>query len=297
MPCCLSPGARRVSRVKVVKLSGDTVKLKDLGTSPKRKVEKAREKIDELQLQLLRAQQALFREGKRVIILMEGTDTAGKGGVIRRLTRHLDPRGVRVWPIGAPAKWEQSRHYLYRFWQKLPEPGEITIFDRSWYGRVLVERVEGFASEAEWGRAYRELAEFERQLTDDGVVLIKLFLNLSKDEQYNRFMDRLREPTKRWKITTADLESRHHWSAYQNAYEDMLNKTATKIAPWYVIPADNKQYARVKCLSIIADQLEQVVDTGRVMILDPKVIAKVIEEFGEDVLRVQLVDGKDGKPD
>ncbi|WP_290576512.1 polyphosphate kinase 2 family protein [Ketobacter sp.] len=283
--------------MKVVKLSGDTVKLKDLGTSPKRKVEKAREKIDELQLQLLRAQQALFREGKRVIILMEGTDTAGKGGVIRRLTRHLDPRGVRVWPIGAPAKWEQSRHYLYRFWQKLPEPGEITIFDRSWYGRVLVERVEGFASEAEWGRAYRELAEFERQLTDDGVVLIKLFLNLSKDEQYNRFMDRLREPTKRWKITTADLESRHHWSAYQNAYEDMLNKTATKIAPWYVIPADNKQYARVKCLSIIADQLEQVVDTGRVMILDPKVIAKVIEEFGEDVLRVQLVDGKDGKPD
>ncbi|MEE2730463.1 MAG: PPK2 family polyphosphate kinase [Pseudomonadota bacterium] len=283
--------------MKVVKLSGDAVKLKDLGATPKRKLEKAREKIDELQLQLLRAQQALFREGKRVIILMEGTDTAGKGGVIRRLTRHLDPRGVRVWPIGAPAKWEQSRHYLYRFWQKLPEPGEITIFDRSWYGRVLVERVEGFASEAEWGRAYRELAEFERQLTDDGVVLIKLFLNLSKDEQYNRFMDRLREPTKRWKITTADLESRHHWSAYQNAYEDMLNKTATKIAPWYVIPADNKQYARVKCLSIIADQLEQVVDTGRVMILDPKVIAKVIEEFGEDVLRVQLADGSDGKPD
>ena len=283
--------------MKVVKLSGDPVKLKDLGTVPKRKVEKARDKIDELQLQLLRAQQALFRERKRVIILMEGTDTAGKGGVIRRLTRHLDPRGVRVWPIGAPAEWEQSRHYLYRFWQKLPEPGEIAIFDRSWYGRVLVERVEGFASESEWGRAYRELVEFERQLSDDGVVLIKLFLNLSKEEQYNRFMDRLREPTKRWKITPADLDSRHYWSDYQTAYEDMLNKTANKTAPWYVIPADDKQYARVKCLSIIADQLQQVTDSKRITILDPAVIAKIIEEFGEDVLQVQLSEGENGKSD
>ena len=283
--------------MKVVKLSGDAVKLKDLGTSPKRKVDKARDKIDELQLQLLRAQQALFRERKRVIILMEGTDTAGKGGVIRRLTRHLDPRGVRVWPIGAPAEWEQSRHYLYRFWQKLPEPGEIAIFDRSWYGRVLVERVEGFASEQEWSRAYGELVEFERQLTDDGVVLIKLFMHLSKEEQYNRFMDRLREPTKRWKITPADLDSRHYWGDYQSAYEDMLNKTANKTAPWYVIPADDKQYARVKCLSIIADQLQQVTDSKRITILDPAVIAKVIEEFGEDVLQVQLADGDNGKSD
>lgn len=283
--------------MKVVKLSGDPVKLKDLGTAPKRKVEKARDKIDELQLQLLRAQQALFRERKRVIILMEGTDTAGKGGVIRRLTRHLDPRGVRVWPVGAPAEWEQSRHYLYRFWQKLPEPGEIAIFDRSWYGRVLVERVEGFADEAEWSRAYRELVEFERQLSDDGVVLIKLFLNLSKEEQYSRFMDRLREPTKRWKITPADLDSRHYWSDYQNAYEDMLNKTANKTAPWYVVPADDKQYARVKCLSIIADQLQQVTDSKRITILDPAVIAKVIEEFGEDVLQVQLAEDDNGKSD
>ncbi|MBA57426.1 MAG: polyphosphate kinase [Pseudomonadales bacterium] len=297
MLCCSSPSVRRVSKVKVVKLSGDPVKLKDLGTAPKRKVEKARDKIDELQLQLLRAQQALFRERKRVIILMEGTDTAGKGGVIRRLTRHLDPRGVRVWPVGAPAEWEQSRHYLYRFWQKLPEPGEIAIFDRSWYGRVLVERVEGFADEAEWSRAYRELVEFERQLSDDGVVLIKLFLNLSKEEQYSRFMDRLREPTKRWKITPADLDSRHYWSDYQNAYEDMLNKTANKTAPWYVVPADDKQYARVKCLSIIADQLQQVTDSKRITILDPAVIAKVIEEFGEDVLQVQLAEDDNGKSD
>lgn len=283
--------------MKVVKLTGDTIKLKDLGTAPKGKVEKPRDRIDGLQLELLRSQQALFRENKRVIIVIEGTDTAGKGGVIRRLTRHLDPRGVRVWPIGAPAEWEQSRHYLYRFWQKLPEPGEITIFDRSWYGRVLVERVEGFAEELEWGRAYRELQEFERQLTDDGVVLIKLFLNLSKVEQYNRFIDRLREPTKRWKITPADLESRHYWSEYQSAYEDMLSKTATKSAPWYVIPADDKQFARVKCLSIISDLLQRVVDSKRAMLLDPKVIAKVIEEFGEDVVRIQLAEEFDGKSD
>lgn len=283
--------------MKVIKLTGDAVKLKDLGCSPKRKVEKARNKIDELQLDLLRVQQALFRENKRVIILIEGTDTAGKGGVIRRLTRHLDPRGVRVWPIGAPAKWEQSRHYLYRFWQKLPEPGEITIFDRSWYGRVLVERVEGFADEAEWSRAYRELVEFERQLTDDGVVLIKLFLNLSKGEQYNRFMDRLREPTKRWKITPADLESRRFWNDYQAAYEDMLNKTATKTSPWFVIPADDKNFARVKCLSVIFDLLQQLVDLKRVTLLDPSVIAAIIEEFGEDVLRVQLAEEFDGKSD
>lgn len=283
--------------MKVVKLTGDPCKLKELGTSPKSKVDKPRDKIDTLQLDLVRVQQALFREKKRVIILIEGTDTAGKGGMLRRLTRHLDPRGVRVWPIGAPAEWEQSRHYLYRFWQKLPEPGEITIFDRSWYGRVLVERVEGFAEEAEWSRAYRELVEFERQLTDDGVVLIKLFLNLSKEEQYNRLMDRLREPTKRWKLTVADLEGRRYWDDYQSAFDDMLNKTATKSAPWYVIPADDKQFTRVKCLSVIYDLLQELVDVKRVTLLDPAVIAAVIAEFGEDVLRVQLADDVDGKSD
>jgi polyphosphate kinase 2 (PPK2 family) len=161
---------------------------------------------------------------------------------------------------------------------------------------VLVERVEGHAKEKEWGRAYRELVEFERQLTDDGVILIKLFLNLSQEEQYARFIDRLKQPTKRWKITPADLESRHYWEHYQAAYDDMLSKTATDSAPWYVVPADNKQYARVKCLSIISDQLQQVVDISKVTLLDPKVIAKVIEEFGEDVLQVQLVEDSNEQP-
>ncbi|MEZ5506078.1 MAG: hypothetical protein R3F38_08870 [Gammaproteobacteria bacterium] len=187
--------------------------------------------------------------------------------------------------MGAPARWEQSRHYLFRFWQKLPEPGEITIFDRSWYGRVLVERVEGFATETEWKRAYRELNEFERQLTDDGVILIKIFLHLSKEAQYNRFMERIKEPTKRWKLTVADLKSRRFWKDYQQAYEDMLNKTATRNAPWYVIPADDKDAARIMALTTIADCLKKQVDPERVNLLEPAVMTAIIEEFGEDVLR------------
>ncbi|MAR91362.1 MAG: PPK2 family polyphosphate kinase [Pseudomonadota bacterium] len=274
--------------MKISKLTGERIQLKKLKTRPPRKLKDAKQRVDELQLRLLRQQQALFHEGKRVILVLEGIDTAGKGGIIRRLTRHLDPRGVRVWPIGAPAPWEQSRHYLYRFWQKLPEPGEIAIFDRSWYGRVLVERVEGFASKPQWKRAYRELVEFERQLTADGVILVKLFLNLSKPAQYERLMDRLREPTKRWKITTADLRSRSYWDQYQTAFEDMLNKTATQTAPWHVIPADDKHYARVASLQLIARQLGKHVDSEQVRLLSPEVIAAVIDEFGEDVLRIHL---------
>lgn len=271
--------------MKARKLIEEKIQLKKLATEPDKPVKNPSRKIDELQLELLRAQLALLKEGKRCIVMMEGTDTAGKGGIIRRLTRHLDPRSAHVWPIGAPARWEQSRHYLFRFWQKLPEPGEITIFDRSWYGRVLVERVEGFATEAEWKRAYRELNEFERQLTDDGVILIKIFLHLSKEAQYNRFMERIKEPTKRWKLTVADLKSRRFWKDYQQAYEDMLNKTATRNAPWYLIPADDKDAARIMALATIADGLKKHVDPERVNLLEPAVMTAIIEEFGEDVLR------------
>lgn len=282
--------------MKALKLVNDSVKLKKIPTEPDKPVKDPSKKIDELQLQLLRAQLALLKQGKRCIIMMEGTDTAGKGGIIRRLTRHLDPRSAHVWPIGAPEKWEQSRHYLFRFWQKLPEPGEITIFDRSWYGRVLVERIEGFAQEDEWKRAYREINEFERQLTDDGVILIKLFLHLSKEAQYNRFMERIKEPTKRWKLTAADLKSRRFWGDYQEAYEDMLNKTATKNAPWYVVPADDKDAARIQALGVIADNIKKHVDLERSTLLDPTVVAAIIEEFGEDVLHEERGWTGRGKP-
>lgn len=270
--------------MKALKLVNDKINLKKTPTVPDKPVKHASEQIDELQLQLLRAQLALLKEGKRCIIMIEGTDTAGKGGIIRRLTRHLDPRSAHVWPIGAPEKWEQSRHYLFRFWQKLPEPGEITIFDRSWYGRVLVERIEGFATEEEWKRAYREINEFERQLTDSGVILIKLFLHLSKETQYSRFMERIQEPTKRWKLTVSDLKSRGFWKEYQQAYEDMLNKTASKNAPWHVIPADDKDAARILALSVIAGSLKKHVDVEKTRLLDPAVVSAVVEQFGADVL-------------
>ena len=277
--------------MKVLKLVDQGIKLKKHPSRPDKKIKKPSEAIDELQLELLRAELALYKSGQRAIVIMEGTDTAGKGGVIRRITRHLDPRSVHVWPIGAPSHEEQARHYMYRFWTRLPEPGQIAIFDRSWYGRVLVERVEGLASKHEWKRAYHEINEFERQLTDDGVILIKIFLHLSKSEQYNRFMERIKVPTKRWKLTAADLKSRHYWDEYQVAYDDMLNKTASQDAPWFIVPADDKDWARVHTLRTIADCLKKRVDLERVNLLDPQVIAAIIDQFGEDVLRDELVQG------
>ena len=262
---------QRVDTMNSRKLSQETITLSHLNTRPKKPVAKPKDVIDELQLALLRIQRGFLLERKRAILLLEGTDSAGKGGIIRRLTRHMDPRGVRVWPIGPPKAWEQSRHYLYRFWQRLPEPGEIVVFDRSWYGRVLVERVEGHAKQPEWKRAYRELCEFEQQLTDDGVVLVKMFLNLSFEEQYQRFLSRLNEPTKRWKLTPSDLESRRYWDDYQEAYQDMLNFTATENAPWHVIPADDKQSSRVEALTLIKNELQSHVNLDKINLLDPQV--------------------------
>ena len=155
-------------------------------------------KLDELQLRLLQIQQAYLRQERRGIVVLEGPDAAGKGGLIRRMTVKLDPRNCHVWPIGVPTKAEQGRHYLRRFWVRLPEPGSFCVFDRSWYGRVLVERVEGYAKPAEWRRAYREINEFERMLLDDGVRLVKLYLHIDPQEQLERFRQRLEVPYNRW---------------------------------------------------------------------------------------------------
>ncbi len=274
--------------MKLNKLVDENVAINDLKTRPKKSISNPGEKIDQLQLDLLKVQRGFLLEKKRAIIVLEGTDTAGKGGVIRRLTRHMDPRGIRVWPIGPPAEWEQSRHYLYRFWQRLPEPGEIAVFDRSWYGRVLVERVEGHAAEAEWKRAYGELREFEKQLSDDGVVIIKLFLHLSRKEQYQRFVARLNEPTKRWKITLADLESRQYWDNYQQAYNDMLNQTASDYAPWFVVPADDKHYARVNALTTIYQELVKHVDLDKIRLLDPRVKSVLKQYFDPSDIKLEV---------
>lgn len=204
--------------------------------------------------------QAYFHQGKRAIIVFQGWDASGKGGAIRRVTEGLDPRGYRVHPIAAPSKEEQGRHYLYRFQTRLPKPSTLAIFDRSWYERVFTERVEGFATAEQWQRAYQEINEFERLLMDDGVRIIKLFMNISKDEQLARFEERLSNPMKQWKLTEEDLRNRDNWSHYAQATDDMFQHTSTDQAPWQLIPANKKWYARITALDTIVSALASGVD-------------------------------------
>ncbi|WP_232824728.1 polyphosphate kinase 2 family protein [Algibacillus agarilyticus] len=218
------------------------------------------QQLTDLQYQLLLIQQAYFQQGRRAIIVFEGWDASGKGGVIRRLTEKLDPRGFMVHPIAAPTADEQSRHYLYRFQTKLPKAGQIAIFDRSYYGRVLVERVEGFASKPQWQRAYQEINEFERLLTDDGVVIIKLFLHISPEQQLKRFVERLHNPQKHWKLTQEDLRNREQWPNYEKAINKMFKHTSTIAANWQVLNANNKKQTRLNALKIITQLLAQDVD-------------------------------------
>jgi polyphosphate kinase 2 (PPK2 family) len=209
------------------------------------------------QYDLLSLQQAVLRQGGRMIVVVQGMDAAGKGGAIRRLIHRLDPRGFRVHRIGAPAPWKQEKHYLYRFWTRLPSPGEMIIFDRSWYGRVLVERVEGFAEPERWRQAYREIREFERWLVDDGVMLVKLWFQIDKDEQLRRFQARENDPYKAWKLTDEDWRNRDKWEDYIQAAEDLLDETDTDAAPWTLIPANDKRHARLVALETVANRLAE----------------------------------------
>jgi len=217
--------------------------------------EAAKKQLAELQLAMLRVQQGAFQQQKRLIVAFEGFDSAGKGGVIRALTETLDPRGLAVWPIGVPSKDDQRTHWLYRFWVKLPHPGTIAIFDRTWYGRVLAERVQGLVPKQAWKRAYREINQFERELIDDGVELVKIFLAITKDEQLRRFEARLKDPYKQWKLTQADLDARAAWDQYVGASDDLLRKTSKKRAPWELIPADDKAHARLAVLHHVTTRL------------------------------------------
>lgn len=212
--------------------------------------------IKKLQLKMLRIQQCVWHTKDRVIIVFEGFDAAGKGGCIRKVTETLDPRGVRVHPIGPPREEEQGKHYLFRFWANLPAKGIIAIFDRSWYGRVLVERVDELIPKKRWKEAYEEINQFERTLTNDGIELIKIFLRISKKEQLKRFEERLDDPYKHWKFTEADIKARGNWIAYYRAVKDMLLQTSTPESPWYVIDADDKEKAREEVLTIITERLK-----------------------------------------
>jgi AMP-polyphosphate phosphotransferase len=212
-------------------------------------------RLEELQQRMLLIQQGLFHSRQRAIIAVEGFDAAGKGGVIRRLTEAVDPRGVKVVPIGPPSADEQGRHWLYRFWRELPLPGTVTVFDRTWYGRVLVERVDGLARKAEWRRAYREIDEFERMLVDDGIDLVKIFLGISKEEQLRRFEERLRDPYKQWKLAEPDVRARKEWDEYVESVDDAFGRTDTRRAPWYLVAADHKWHARLQVLRIVTGRL------------------------------------------
>ncbi len=236
-------------------------------------------KLKKLQKRILAIQQAYHHQGRRAIIVLEGWDASGKGGAIRRLTEKLDPRGVKVHPIGSPTPDEQGRHYLYRFQTRLPIPRTWSIFDRSWYGRVLVERVEGFASKKEWQRAYHEINEFERMLTDDDVRIVKIFLHIDKDEQLKRFDERLNNPYKRWKLTSEDIRNREKWDEYTDAINEMLARTSTETVPWHVVAGNHKWYARINVLKTIADALEEGIDTTPPE-LDKALIKEAEERLG-----------------
>jgi polyphosphate kinase 2 (PPK2 family) len=218
------------------------------------------QRLKGLQKQMMLVQQAYYHQGQRAILCFEGWDAAGKGGAIRRLTERLDPRSIHVYPIGAPSAKEQGTHYLYRFMTRLPAAGHIAVFDRSWYGRVLVERVERFAEEQAWRRAYDEINQFEQTLTNDGVRIVKLFLHISPLEQIRRFRQRLETPLKHWKLTEEDIRNQSRWQDYEQAINDMFSRTSTEANPWKIILANRKWYCRVAVLEYIVGQLSRGID-------------------------------------
>lgn len=218
------------------------------------------ERIPALQARLHELHRRCWKREIPSVVVFEGWDAAGKGGAIRRLTPTLDPRAFDVVPVAAPAGEEATHHYLWRFWRSVPEAGHLTIFDRSWYGRVLVERVEGFCAESEWRRAYREIADFEEQLASFGTILVKFWLHISRAEQLRRFKERAADRAKRYKIGPEDWRNRRKWGAYTAAVEEMLARTDRPGAPWIVVEAEDKRYARIKILESVAGALERGLD-------------------------------------
>jgi len=213
--------------------------------------------ITRRQVQMRELGNQVYLRKRPVVMVFEGWDAAGKGGAIQRLTELLDPRGYVVYPISAPAGEDRTHHYLYRFWRRLPERGQIAIFDRSWYGRVLVERVEGFCTEAAWKRAFKEINSFERELRDFGAILLKFWIHISRQEQLRRFEQRQQVGYKSWKLTGEDWRNRDKWGAYEEAVNAMLLKTSTVTAPWTIVEGNDKYWARVKVLATAVEALSK----------------------------------------
>lgn len=219
--------------------------------------EEYKRQLKELQNRLGVLHNELYLKKIPVVIAYEGWDAAGKGGNIKRITGALDPRGFEVHPIASPEPHEKARHYLWRFWNRLPKTGHVAIFDRTWYGRVMVERLEGFCSENDWQRAYNEINEFEKELADWGAVIIKFWVQIDKDVQLERFTDRQNTPEKQWKITEEDWRNRDKWDLYETAVNEMMKKTSTTYAPWHVLESNDKKYARIKALKIVIEEIEK----------------------------------------
>ncbi|MCB1123839.1 MAG: polyphosphate:AMP phosphotransferase [Verrucomicrobiae bacterium] len=231
--------------------------LDKVDLSPTLDKEKYRTKRNKLQDRLHELEHELYIHRRPVVLVFEGWDAAGKGGAIRRLTKGLDPRGYEVIPVAAPNDLEKSHHYMWRFWTQFPKAGHIAIYDRSWYGRVMVERLEGFCSQAEWKRAYDEINETEEHWTNGGTILLKFWIHIDPEEQLSRFKAREANPVKRWKITDEDWRNREKWERYKIAVEDMINLTNKPNAPWVVVEGNNKPFARIKVLETTVKAIEQ----------------------------------------
>lgn len=235
-----------------------TLRLQEISLDDKTMTEEAyRKELEKCRKKLSKLHNEIYRRKIPVVIAYEGWDAAGKGGNIKRITGALDPRGYEVHPIASPLPHEKARHYLWRFYTRLPKTGHIAIFDRTWYGRVMVERLEGFCSENDWQRAYNEINEFERDLTDWGAIVIKFWVQIDKETQLARFTERQNTPQKQWKITEEDWRNREKWDQYEEAVNEMLQKTNTTTAPWYVLESNDKKYARIKALKIVIDEIEK----------------------------------------
>jgi len=218
------------------------------------------ERLKSTQNELARIHNAMYKQRLAAAMVFEGWDAAGKGGAIKRTVAPLDPRGYKVAPYGAPNDIEKAHNYLWRFWNEVPKAGHLTVFDRSWYGRVMVERVEGFCSTADWKRAFGEINDFEKQLVDSGIVLLKFWLHISPEEQLKRFELRTNTPEKEWKITDEDWRNRDKWDNYLEAVDEMLYRTSTDYAPWTIVEAVDKPFARIKVIENVKDRLEKALN-------------------------------------
>lgn len=260
-------------------------KLKDLDLSLKTDKKTYKTELKELQYEMLNAQQFLFKNKIALVLAFEGMDAAGKGGAIKRLTERIDPRGLVVHPISAPQPHELRYHYLQRFWRKLPQHGQISIFDRSWYGRVLVERIEGFATENAWKRAYKEINDFEKQLTDEEYIVIKFWIHIDSEEQLKRFNDRAQDPYKAWKLTEEDWRNRDKFDLYGEAADEMFEKTDTENAPWHLIPGNDKLYARIEILKKVIAHIKK--EAARRGLELTNVLENKADEVAADIVQVE----------